>query len=232
MIWTLDKERHILFFNKRSEEITGFRLEDWQGKSFIPQIEKEDLPDMAEVFRKTLNGQNQHYEVSVKKKNGSIMTLSVNTAPMYSKGKVVGTVNFGSDITERKKAGDALLETKKNMEEAQRLAHIGSWQWNVATDTVKWSDELYKISGLDPNSSAPGYKELSLYYTLDSWKQLDAVVAKALQMGESYELDLDMFRPDGTLYYILPPGGKWIMMPAVRLQDYMVPFRTSPSASV
>ena len=113
MIWTLDTEGCFLFFNKRSEEITGFKLEDWQGKSFAPLIEKDELPKIIEVFHKTLGGEPQQYEVSVKKEDGNNIILLVNTAPIYSKGKVVGTVSFGRDITERKKAEEQIKESLK-----------------------------------------------------------------------------------------------------------------------
>ncbi|MCZ7393242.1 MAG: PAS domain S-box protein [Candidatus Methanoperedens sp.] len=113
MIWTLDTEGRFLFFNKRSEEITGFKLEDWRGKSFAPLIEKDYLPRVIELFHKTLNGEPQHYEVSVEREGGSNIILLVNTAPIYSKGKVVGTVSFGRDVTERKKAEEQIKESLK-----------------------------------------------------------------------------------------------------------------------
>ncbi|MBU3967468.1 MAG: PAS domain S-box protein [Euryarchaeota archaeon] len=113
MIWTLDTQGSFLFFNKPSEEITGFKLEDWKGKSFAALIEKDDLPKVIEVFQKTLCGEPQQYEVSVRKKDGNDVILLVNTAPIYSKEKVVGTVSFGRDITERKKAEEQIKESFK-----------------------------------------------------------------------------------------------------------------------
>ncbi len=111
MIWTLDTEGRFLFFNKRSEEITGFKLEDWRGKSFTPLIEKEELPKVIEVFHKTLNGKPQQYEVTVKKVDGSNLILLVNTAPIYSKEKIIGTVSCGRDITERKETEEQIKES-------------------------------------------------------------------------------------------------------------------------
>jgi PAS domain S-box-containing protein len=113
MVWTLDTQGRFLFFNKRSEEITGFKLEDWQGKSFAPLIEKNDLTKVIEVFHKTLGGEPAQYEVSVAKENGIKIILLVNTAPIYSKEKVVGTVSFGRDITERKKAEEQIKKSLK-----------------------------------------------------------------------------------------------------------------------
>ena len=113
MIWTLDTQGRFLFFNKRSEEITGFKLEDWQGKSFAPLIKKDDLTKVIEVFHKTLSGEPQQYEVSVTKEDGNKIILLLNTAHIYSKGKVMGTVSCGMDITERKKAEEQIKESLK-----------------------------------------------------------------------------------------------------------------------
>ncbi|HEY6625361.1 MAG TPA: PAS domain S-box protein [Ignavibacteriaceae bacterium] len=131
MIWTLDTEGRFLFFNKVSEEITGFKLEDWRGKSFVPLIKKEELPKIIEVFHKTLSGKPQHYEVTVKKVDGSKLILLVNTAPIYSKGEVIGTVSCGRDITERK-------ETEEQIKESLRQELEKSYE------KLRESEEMYR----------------------------------------------------------------------------------------
>jgi PAS domain S-box-containing protein len=111
MIWTLDTEGRYQFVNKRIEEFGGLKLDYFLGKSFIQFIEKKDLPKVIDCFHKALNGEPQQYEVSVTKEDGSSFFLLVNTAPIYSKEKVVGTVSFGRDITERKKAEEQIRES-------------------------------------------------------------------------------------------------------------------------
>ncbi|MDD5614598.1 MAG: PAS domain S-box protein [Candidatus Methanoperedens sp.] len=113
MIWTLDREGNFQFINNRSEEITGYKPEDWLGKSFIPLINKEDLPYIMEVFQKTISGHILQYEVKIQRKDGSDLILSVNTAPVYSKEEIVGTVSFGRDITESRKAEEIRLENER-----------------------------------------------------------------------------------------------------------------------
>jgi PAS domain-containing protein len=95
---------------------------------------------------------------------------------------VIGGVVITVDITERKKVEAKLKETldnlenlvkertdeleqafnlvkesEKNLAEAQRMSHVGSWDWNLVTDEISWSDELYRIFGFGPQEFVPTY---------------------------------------------------------------------------
>lgn len=113
MIWTLDTEGYYQFVNKRIEEFSGLKQDYFVGKSFTQFIDKKDLPNVIDCFHKTLNGEPQQYEALVYKEDGTNFFLLVNTAPVYSKGKVVGTVSFGRDITEHKKTEEKIKESLK-----------------------------------------------------------------------------------------------------------------------
>ena len=126
MIWTLDTKGNFLYINKKSEEVAG--RESRIGRSFAPVILKEDLEMVYNVFKKTLQGTPQHYEVRIHDSTRTkTLTLSVNTAPIIIDGKVTGTVSFGRDITEHKKAEQALkqhtLELQKRNEDLDAFSH-------------------------------------------------------------------------------------------------------------
>jgi PAS domain S-box-containing protein len=110
------------------------------------------------------------------------------------------------DVTVRKLAIEAVQQREAELNEAQRLAKLGSWQWDPETDTVVWSEELYRIAGRDPNLPAVSYKEHPQLYTPESWERLRRAVEEALRTGTPYELDVEMIRSDGTNRWLIARG--------------------------
>jgi PAS domain S-box-containing protein len=121
-------------------------------------------------------------------------------------GKIRRIIGSVADITERKLAEEALRQKDKELSEAQRLAEVGSWRWDAQSDIVTWSEELYRIAGRDPTMPAPDFKDHAGLFTAESYKRLQRAVEEALQKGASYELDLEMVRPDGTTRWVRARG--------------------------
>jgi signal transduction histidine kinase len=105
-----------------------------------------------------------------------------------------------ADIVERIRSEHALREVKTALEEAQRLAHIGSWHWDAATDVATGSAELLRIFGFDPaTQTMPPFREQrGRCYSDADWGRIDDAVQHALATGEGYELDVRVIRADGT----------------------------------
>jgi PAS domain S-box-containing protein len=92
----------------------------------------------------------------------------------------------------------AFRSSAQELAGAERVAGVGSWRWNVATDKITWSKQCFRIAGIDPRSPAPGFLGLSRFYTQESWAGLQAAVARTLKTGEPYEIELEVVCEDGT----------------------------------
>jgi PAS domain S-box-containing protein len=139
--------------------------------------------------------------------NGTVRWVAAKGQFHYSPGgdpeRMLGMV---VDITERKNAEESLERTQTELNEAQRLAGVGSWQWDRQTGTVLWSEELYRIAGRDPALPAVRYEEHPQLYPGESWNRLRGAVETALHTGEPYELVLKMVRANGTHRWVTARG--------------------------
>src|ERR1035437_7543232 len=93
---------------------------------------------------------------------------------------------------ERKQAEEARVHREAELKESQRIARIGSWEWTPATGVVTWSDGMNHILVRDPGSPAPTFETLPQFYTPESWQRLSAVIARAVEAGGAYDLELEM----------------------------------------
>jgi len=106
------------------------------------------------------------------------------------------------DIKQRKLAEEALRRSEADLREAQQVGRLGSWDWDATTDTITWSEEYYRIYGIDPTQYPPGYEEHLKLYTPESAAQLDEAVKKSMESGIPYELDLELAHAAGPKQWI------------------------------
>jgi len=101
------------------------------------------------------------------------------------------------ELAERKRAEEALRKSEASLREAQRIAHLGNWDWNVPSNQLRWSDEVYSIFGLTPQQFGATYEAfLERVHPADREK-LEQAVRESLDTGKAYSLEHRVVRPDG-----------------------------------
>jgi signal transduction histidine kinase len=110
----------------------------------------------------------------------------------------VSLLVLGATLAERDEAEQSLATAHANLAEAQRLAHVGSWEWEIGPDSVTWSDELFRIYGVEPRGTPLSYEEfLRRIHPKDRDSIRDAVGA-ALRELRSFETKHRIVLDDGT----------------------------------
>jgi len=107
---------------------------------------------------------------------------------------------------ERKQNSEALHRSQVMLARTERISHIGSWEWEIATDTVTWSDELFRIFQLDPDEKVPSWAEHSALYHPEDMESLRHAVEASVADGTPYELELRALRKDGEIRVCLACG--------------------------
>ncbi len=116
-------------------------------------------------------------------------------------------INEHEIMLKHAKAEKALQESEKMLKDAQKLAHIGVWNWKTDIDFTTWTEEFYQIAGLDPKLPAPNYVEHSSIYTPQSRLLLQNAIEKTMKTGESYKIELELIHNDGKIRNVNVFGG-------------------------
>lgn len=103
-----------------------------------------------------------------------------------------------------------LQASEQRMLDAQRIARMGSYDWNIATDTNEWSDELYRIYGCEPQSFNASYERFLSFIHPDDRDRIKEVHRRAYETGEPYQIEERIVRPDGEIR-ILTSNGRVVM---------------------
>jgi len=168
----------------------GFTREEFLNMTILeirPDTEMEKLKQSVSQIDKGITNAGIFLH---KKKNGEIIQVEITRHELIFDNRNAKLVLI-NDVTDKLKAEAILMETQLKLNEAYKLAHIGIWEWEIVTDTVIWTEELYHIAGLDPMLPAPSYKEQATLYSPESWKVLNSLVQRTFKTSESYQTELE-----------------------------------------
>ncbi|WP_321494293.1 PocR ligand-binding domain-containing protein [uncultured Desulfobacter sp.] len=91
---------------------------------------------------------------------------------------------------------EALRHSQEDLKASQRIAHVGSWRLDLLTNDVVWSEELFRMYGLDSTGPPPAFAEQHKLFTPESWKKLSVALKNTMNTGEPYDLELETVRND------------------------------------
>jgi PAS domain S-box-containing protein len=106
------------------------------------------------------------------------------------------------DITERKRAEEALNRTAASLNEAQRIAHIGSWELDITNNILAWSDEIYRMFEIDPTKFGASYEAFLDAIHPDDREAVNYAYTNSLKAKIPYAIDHRLLFPDGRIKYV------------------------------
>ena len=107
-----------------------------------------------------------------------------------------------SEIDERRRIEEELEQSERDLAEAQRAARLGNWKWDIVSDEVTWSTELFRILGYDPESDTASKEAFLDRVHPEDRPVVDDLIAALLSEGEPFSVDHRILLPDGSVRFL------------------------------
>lgn len=199
-----DKNGNIIFGNHYMEETLG--ITGWKDKPVETLFSEKVSRKMSLDDLRAMQSGRLVLEEEVPNAMGENRLFQTYKfrIPMKDGADMLG--GFALDITEKRQAEIALEWSKQHLAEAQEIAHLGSWSWNIATGENAWSDELYRIFGYEPDTIKPTYDLFIQTLIPDDREKVKMAIAGAIEKDHPYNIYYRIALPDGTLKSIHAKG--------------------------
>ncbi len=225
LVWTCNAETGACeYLSPQWVEYTGIPAEEQLGYAWLEQLHPDDVEQTQKRWAEAAqSGTPFDTEFRIRRHDGVyrwFKTRAVLTEdPNDNTKRWVGT---NTDVAQLYDAQESTLRVNRELEQrvndrtlelqrsnfqletvakqlgaAQRIAELGSWELDVATNRVTWSDELFRVFGLDPSKEPPSYDIQQPLFLPESWDRLTRAIAGSIESGKGYSLTLHIVRVDG-----------------------------------
>ncbi len=202
--WEIDYDSDTIIWSDETYRIVGLTRSEFDGKraTYFNIIHPDDREWVTQQAKNLQKGERFEQTYRIIRPDGEersvhvqgMVTIIEDDVPRRARG-------FIQDITERKTSEDALRESEKHLNEAQRIAHIGSWEFSERSKILTWSDEVYRIFGVTKEAFLPTPDNILATVHPDD----RARVIKEREEGqreENYSFSYRIARPDGEIRFV------------------------------
>lgn len=198
--------------NNRAADLTGYDRSELEGMSVLDLHPPADRDRYAELFGVVLSGGSRDRftdgtPLYLRRADGTDcpIEMSVSVADIDGKELVQGIIR---DISPRREREQTLKRKQQFLNQIQDVADVGGWEINLPTNSLRWTDEVYRIHGVDNDFSLTIENVIELYHPEDQAVIEDAV-ERATTEGEPYDKTVRILRPDGEVRWTRARGKPW-----------------------
>lgn len=199
-LWICDDAGLTTFANDRLAEILGRTVEEMVGLPVAETLDEtgqRQFLDHLEGLGANEPGRN-NVDCSLIRKDGSRIWALVSHSPLLDdEGVRRGWLHRVTELTDRKLLLDRALISEQQLAEAQTIARVGSWEWDVPNDVVTWSDEMYRIYNLRPQEFEATYEGFLAHVHPEDRPIVEAAVTSAFGESDTFKFDARIVKQGG-----------------------------------
>jgi PAS domain S-box-containing protein len=206
-IWSIDRNYNYIFINNffKQDYLRIFNIELKKGTNVFSILTPELKEYWKPKYDKVLAGENLIFEFSKHYENKTHY-YEVSLSPISSNGQIMGVSAISLDITERKRIEDQLRISEERYVLAQKAANIGSWDWNMLTDELSWSELVIPMFGLKQGEFKGTMADFWSRLHPDDIPMTEEKIRATLEKNEEYRVEHRVIHPDGSIKWMLETG--------------------------
>jgi len=184
-------DAYIEFFGVSPEEMRGTHIRELLGA----ELYEQDLP----FIEAALAGETQLFYREIPTPAGEIRYTQASYVPDFFESEVRGFFVLVTDITEQRRIEEEVERNRARLAEAERIARMGSWEWDIPSRRLTCSEGLYEIYGISPEAFDGHYDGGSQYVHPDDRELVEQQMREAVESGAWVDLEYRIIRPDGRV---------------------------------
>jgi PAS domain S-box-containing protein len=213
--WEWEVGTNRLVWSAELKRMFGWRTaaDDLTMQMFMEAVHPEDRGLVEATLQRAITEAANHtVEFRIVRPDGSLRWIAASggRGEYDAAGRAVRMWGVGLDITERKRADEEIKRREAQLGEAQRIAHLGSYEWDVSTNTVHRSEELLRIFGVPPDQFDPTFEGYLERVHPEDRSTTGTIIQEAFRDRSPFEFEERIVRPDGAIR-LLHSQGKWIL---------------------
>lgn len=199
----VDRQGALRWINPAWQRLLGLTPQEVRREGLLALVHPADLDDTAAALEALRERDEEvRFENRLRCRDGSFRWLQWSAVPMRN-GAAYGTAR---DITESKLAAREAEERTRLLLMAEEVAGVGHWRIDLTADTLTWSNEMYRIHGLDPRTFEPSVENTVEAYHPDDRGTVIDHIRDAILLRQDFEFELRIVRPDGSMRNVLSKG--------------------------
>jgi PAS domain S-box-containing protein len=184
-------EAYVKYFGKAPREIRGMHLRDLLG----PELYEKNLP----YVEGALCGETQLFDRAITTPSGEVRYTQASYIPDVVEGTVRGFFVLVTDITERRGIEEEIEHSRARLAEAERVARMGSWEWDIPQNRLVCSEGLFAIYGIRSEEFDGHYEGGSQWVHPEDRALVERVMREAVDLGTPVDYEYRIIRPDGRV---------------------------------
>jgi diguanylate cyclase (GGDEF)-like protein/PAS domain S-box-containing protein len=200
--------RQLSFFSDSVETVLGYSPKNCLEHFFEHLTDSPINGQIQDRITLSLSGKRQPpFEMEISHLNGTVHRLEITMIGLYNdKNELTGVESIAHDISQLHYALSGYKRKSILLDEAENIANMGTWDWNMETDEVRWSPAFYRILNTTIGQVQPGIDSYIQYVEVDDRKLLVNHIVHAIKSNEVFEHSHRLFLANGTIKYVETRG--------------------------